>query len=101
MNKTWYIDFHTYTEAKIEFILAEERNVIKMNKISKTKKWKDNSSGAANTCNNNNKESKQKKNYRHSNTNSIANRKLSAKCTYNRQDGHFTTKCFKNPQVES
>ena len=34
MNKTRYIYFHTYIEAKNEFILAEEGEDINMNKKS-------------------------------------------------------------------
>ena len=52
MNKTRYSDFHTYTEAKSAFILAEERKASKMNKSLETKKSKDNSSLAANAGNN-------------------------------------------------
>ena len=94
MNKTRYINFHTYTEAKITFILAEEIKSSQMNKSSETKKSKDNSSGVANGGNNNNKESKQKGKYQQSNTNSSANIKKSVKCTYCGQDGHFAIKCF-------
>ena len=53
MNKNQYIDFHMYTEAKSSCVLAEEIKVRKMNRSSKTKNSKDNSSGAANTGNNN------------------------------------------------
>ena len=66
-----------------------------MNKISETKKSKNNSSGAANAGNNKNKESKQKKKYQQINTNFSVNKNLSMKCTYCGQDGHFAIKCFK------
>ena len=72
-----------------------------MNKISETKKSKDNISGTANAGNNKNKESNQNKKDHKSNNNSIVNKNLSMKCTYFRQDGHFVIKCFKNPQGES
>ena len=61
MNKTRYSNFHTYTEAKNEFILAEERKSIKTNKSLETKKPKDNSSVADNARNNKNKVFNQKK----------------------------------------
>ena len=83
------------------FILAEERKTSKTNKRLETKKSKDNSSGAANSGNNTNKDSKQKKKYHQSNTNSSANKKPSAKCTYYGQDGQFAIKFFKPPQGES
>ena len=51
-NKTWYSDFHRYTEANSVSILSEEIKASKMNKISETKKSKDNSSVAANAGNN-------------------------------------------------
>ena len=79
MNKTRYSNFHTYTEAKNKFILAEERKSIKINKSSETKNPKDNSSGATNPGNNKNKESMQKKNYQQSNTNSSINKNSSLK----------------------
>ena len=75
MDKTQYINFHTYTEVKSAFILAEEIKSSKMNTSSKTKKSKDNSSRAANSGNNKNKESKNKKKDHHSNTNSWVNKK--------------------------
>ena len=72
-----------------------------MNKISETKKSKNNSSGAANAGNNKNKESKQKKKYQQINTNFSVNKNLSMKCTYCGQNGHFAIKFFKNQQGES
>ena len=98
INKTCYRYFHTYTEDKGAFVVAEERKSSKMNKISYAKKSKDNSAGAANAGNNKAKYSKQKKNYQHSNNNSRGNKNVSMKCTYCGQDGHFAIKCFKNPQ---
>ena len=59
MNKTSYTDLHTYTEVKSTFILAEERKSSKTNKISETKKPKDNRYGPANAGNIKTKESKQ------------------------------------------
>ena len=61
-NKTRYSNFHTYTEAKSALILDEERKARNMNKISETKKSKDDISGASNSGNNKAKDSKQKKN---------------------------------------
>ena len=98
MNKTRYSDFHTYTEAKSVFMLSEERKDSKMNKISETKKSKENSSGAAKAVNNTNKWSRQNKKDQQSNTNSSVNKNSSIKCTYCGQDDHFAIKCFKNPQ---
>ena len=40
INKTWYIYFHTYTEAKSAFILAEERKARNLNKSLETNKSK-------------------------------------------------------------
>ena len=101
MNTNFYIDFHTYTEAKSEFILAEERKDNKMNKSSETNKSKDNNYGAAKYGNNKNKDSNQNKNYHQSNKNYRGDKNLSLKCTYYAQDGHFEIKCLKNPQGES
>ena len=70
MNKTCYKNFHTYIEAKSEFILAEERKASKMNKSSETKKSKYNSSRAFNARNNKNKYYRQNKKYQHSNNKS-------------------------------
>ena len=91
-NKNGYSNFHTYTEAKNMFILAEERKSRKNSKISETKKSKYNSSGAANSGNNKNKQSKQKKNYQKSNTSSSASKNPSMKYTYCGQDGQFSIK---------
>ena len=55
MNKTCYRNFHTYIEAKSEFILTEERKASNMNEISENKKSNDNSYGADNTGKNKNK----------------------------------------------
>ena len=63
-----------------------------MNKISETKRSKDNCSRAANAGNNKNKEYNRKKKDRQSNTKSSANKNLSVKCTYFIQDGHFADK---------
>ena len=52
MNKTWYRKFHTYTEAKSMFIIAEEIKASMMNKSPETKNSKYNSYGAANAGNN-------------------------------------------------
>ena len=51
-NKTGYSYLDTYTEAISSFILLEEQKVRKMNKISGTKKTKDNNSGVVNSGNN-------------------------------------------------
>ena len=47
-NKHCYSNFYACTEAKIAFIPAEELKDSKMNKISETKKPKDNRYGPAN-----------------------------------------------------
>ena len=60
MNKTCYRNFYTYTEAKNEFILAEELKASNTNKSSETKKSKDNSSRAANSGKNKNSLSRKK-----------------------------------------
>ena len=68
-----------------------------MNKISETKKSKDNNCGSSNAGNNKNKKSIQKEKEQQSNNNYSVNKNSSMKCTYCRQDGHFTIKCFKYP----
>ena len=57
MNKIRYRYFHTYTEAKSAFILADEKKTSKMDRSSYTKNSKENSTGAANSRNNKYKES--------------------------------------------
>ena len=80
MNKTRYSDFHTYVEAKSEFILSEKRKASKTNKISETNNSKDNSYGVANTRNIKNKEFKQKKRDHEINRNSSSNENSSLNC---------------------
>ena len=86
------------TEAKIAFILAEGIKASQMNKISETKKSKDNSSVAANAVNNKYKESKQNKKDQKINTNSTINKNVPMKCTHCGHNVPFVIKFFVKTQ---
>ena len=82
MNKTLYIDFHTYNKAKGAFILSEERKTRNMNKSSDTKNSEGNSTGESNGGNNKSKYSNQKKKIHQSNNNCSSNENSSLKWSY-------------------